>query len=303
MTDFSSIRKKVDFYDDGECRIKLCLGLTLHSSVSFKENTAGILDFYAESLGLIKSHITRYDVDGNEQFKKIKNKAFDLLPFWASDDCEERDLYGLTLDNGNDESGLSDYSFDLFEFTNPLYVRLVLPLEFIEPGPEAFLQLAKQASQRFRLISGDAGFCTHMDPDFPSEREGGHIYALSRRFHGIDFGHVTAFGHCMGDGIRGINWLTFVGEEGLKLVGGKSGLRTKLSKEIIIHDLDHGLMIQAGPTPGFGDVNRQDRLPLYHEVGRALTALRIPDEVLLETNHIGGKENTRAWLDRFYDLD
>ena len=59
-------------------------------------------------------------------------------------------------------------------------------------------------------------------------------------------------------------------------------------------------MIQAGPAPAFGDVNRRERLDLYYEIGRTLRPLMIPPADLDIRNRIGGVEQSEKWVYRFF---
>jgi len=72
-----------------------------------------------------------------------------------------------------------------------------------------------------------------------------------------------------------------------------------IGKGIIIHQLQHGIMIQAGPEPDIGDVNKPDTLQYYYHVGKILKSLRIPEKWLGVYDGIGGTENTKEWLGYF----
>ena len=121
------------------------------------------------------------------------------------------------------------------------------------------------------------------------------------RFSGVeveDEGGGTAIS-CT-DCIKGVNWLTLLAWSFVERLGGKAALRAKLSEAIELHDLPAGLMIQAGPSPGLGDVNAGERLPLYREVHRALTSIRSFDHCPFGGRAFG-LNATRRWMSRFDD--
>ncbi|MGH7496385.1 MAG: type VI immunity family protein [bacterium] len=300
--EWSAIREQFDQYGvEGQCKFKICLDLTLYFDGRFRENADGILHFYQQCLKLIEKDIKFFDVDGKNKFKKIKSDTLDLLPYWTTAEAEARDIYGLKLESGQTKEDVSDRAFHMYRGRlNPGYVRLIVPLEYASDSAQSFVLVAKNAADRLRFISGHGGYSTNMTSDYESQQESGHVYALSRRYQGVDFDIPRSFARFMKDGIKGINWLTFLGESLVAKLGGKEELKAKLSKELSFHELQHGIMVQAGPEPQLGDVNRKERLAKYHEVGKVLRSLRIPDEVLRNYNGIGGTENTKEWLNRFF---
>ena len=62
--------------------------------------------------------------------------------------------------------------------------------------------------------------------------------------------------------------------------------------------LTNGVVIQAGPRPETGDVNRRQTLPLYHNVGKAVAKLRV-NEHLPFIPDPKDEQATEKWLARF----
>jgi len=286
----------------GQCRLRPCLEIKVFYEGLFEDNTEGILHFYNTILPHIKDSITLYDINGRMKPKKIKKDVFDMLPFWVSELDKDRLNYGLILESGKWKTDLSDRAFYFYQVGTvmPGFLRLILPLETISDTSDAFLQLAIDACEKLRLIAGYAGYGVSMY-DYPNFEKDGPLYALSNRYYGIDFTDPYDFNEYQLSGITSVNWLTFLGHGHINTLGGKKALKEKLGEEITVHELDHGILIQAGPAPGFGDVNRQEFLPLYHHVGRVLKPIRLPERVLAIYNAIGGNENTKKWLARFDD--
>jgi hypothetical protein len=300
--EFARVREFCDRYDDeGQCRVKACLELTLWH-YGMRQDAAAVLDFYRRSLELVRPHVTFFCASRKFILKPIKTSTFEVLPHWLSPETAEQDVYLFRLESGRTAKEASDRAFDLYEFIFPGYVRLVLPLEYLtEVGAAAFAALAKSLAGQMRFISGWGGYSMNALMDYRPPAYYSAVYAISRRFRGMQVGMAGDCGRYSRQSLTRVNWLTFVGNEFLARIGGRDRLRPQLGEAITVHDLPHGVMVQAGPEPRFGDVNRQEDLSHYHQVGRALRELAIPERDLGRDNSIGDdEENTRDWLYRFF---
>ncbi len=299
--EFDTVRDYCDEYtDDGECRVRTCLEITLWYE-DIRSAATAIRQFYDRSLELIRPHVQFYCSGRKFRLKALRDDAFEILPHWLDPKTEEQSIYLYRLESGGSPTEASDRAFDLYQFTFPGYVRLVLPLEYIsEVGPAGFIDLARSLAGEMRFLSGWGGYGTNVLMNYPAADEDNRIYAISRRFRGIDVGVTFHFGRYARQSLRSIDWLTFVGDELLGKIGGREALRAGVGDGVTVHDLVHGVMVQAGPTPDFGDVNRRVELPYHHEVGRALAELRIPTNELGQDDTIAGTVNTRDWLYRFF---
>jgi hypothetical protein len=284
----------------GNWEVKLCLDIVLYYDGGFRENAEGILHFYNQSLEIIGDRVQYFLADGEGTFKRIKEDTLQMLPFWTTAEAVPRAIYGLDLEGGPTGRDVSDTAFQMYNSPGrPGWVRLVLPLEFICSGVGQFVSLAASAAEKLRFIGGHGGYAVNAKRGYPSFLEGGRIAMISKRFRGIDIGRPLFFSKYVHSSIKCVNWLTFIGDWAVDELGGIEKIKTRLGKDIVVHELPHGLMIQAGPRPGFGDVNAREELPHYRKVGQVLKPLRIPLDVLGPYDEIGGGENTRNWLARF----
>jgi hypothetical protein len=304
MRDFKVVRERFDQVVD-EDRNALALGLdvTLYFQGGFRENAEGVLHFYRKAVEPIRKSVTFYALDGSNAFKKIKPDVFEMPAFWASAEARPRGTYGLDLESGPTRDDASDKALSLYDggMFQTGHVRVVLPLEHIQESVEPFLALARELAGALRFLHGHGGYAVNMVPSYNSQLPDLPVYALSRRFKGVDLGTPNFFEDAAPSGIKSINWLTFLGTSAVEKLGGRKALEKALGNDIPVHPLPHGVMLQAGPEPSFGDVNRKEALPHYHQVGRVLKPLRIPSDVLGNWDGIGGTENTREWLARFDD--
>jgi hypothetical protein len=299
---FAAMRQMVDDNQPlGDWRVKLCLDVVLYYEGGFRENAEGILHFYNQGMEVIGEKVRYVLVDGEGTFKKVRKDTLQMLPFWTTGEAAPRALYGLDLEGGPTGKDISDTAFQTYNTAGgrPGWVRLVVPLELISSGVDRFVSLAKTAAEKLQFLSGSAGYAVNVKRGYPSSMEVSRIAFISKRFRGIDIGRPLFFSKYVGQSIKCVNWLTFIGEWAIDELGGRAKIKARLGDDIIVHELPHGLMIQAGPEPGFGDVNRREELPLYRKVGQVLKPLRIPLDVLGSYDEIGGGQNTRNWLARF----
>ena len=283
---------------DNACRMKLCVDVVLYYAGGFKANAEGIVHFYREAISVIGPSVTFYNVDGREVMRKRKRDTLDMLPFWAEPTTEERPFYGLHLESGPTARDMSDRAFRFYD-DGVGYIRMMLPLEFVADGGHALATLASRAAARLRFSGGSGGYAVNMYDGFDSSAPNGPVFAISRRFRGIDFGGPTWLARLHEHGIKCVNWLTFLGESHVARLGGLDRLRATLGRDITVHALPHGVMIQAGPAPSFGDVNRREHLAPYHQVGRVIEPVRFKGDVFKRWSDVGGGENTAEWLARF----
>ena len=307
----TEVRELVNDLDNsGKPMLTLCVGMVFYYRGGFLENAASILDFFENSMEIIGDRSRYFLVDGEGKFKKVKKDTRDMLRFWAENPDNERGVHGLILETAEKSAAFSDLAFQTLNVRESSgWCRLVVPVEHLmETGVDAFVKFAIKMGNGFEFSSGSVGYAMNQHMGHQCRDQ---IFLISRRFPGIDLAapndfdrFVPYFNPSEDDHIAGINWLTFLSKALLKRVGGKKTLQEKFSEKITIYELENGIMIQAGEEPQFGDVNKQENLPLYHEVGAALKSLLIPSDVLGQWNSIGGNsENTSDWLHRFDTIE
>ena len=103
-------------------------------------------------------------------------------------------------------------------------------------------------------------------------------------------------------GVMTINWLTALCPQLADRLGGAGALRASLPKPCEVTELSGGtVLLQAGPEPLAGDVNRNDRLPAYQAVARALRPVWVPDEYIGNMSYLAMEpEVGDQWVARFF---
>jgi Protein of unknown function (DUF3396) len=183
------------------------------------------------------------------------------------------------------------------------YLTFSLPFAWVEQDPfDALVRLVTDVATILRPEHGYAGLGVIKYVNQSSHAgEMEAIVGLARRFRGleIDFPGSHAIYLTPRHAIKGVNWLTILGSSWVDRVGGKDHLRSVLPAEILLHDYPGGLIVQAGPEPLFGDVNRSEPMPAYGHVARALKPVRTTFLDSIAWTFGMDEEATTEWLDRF----
>jgi hypothetical protein len=102
-------------------------------------------------------------------------------------------------------------------------------------------------------------------------------------------------------GIKGVNWLTILGDRWLKEMGGIEHLRILLDESFGFYPYEGGLIIQAGPKPQIGDAQANRWPQRYVTLAKVLKKIQITNHYPF---HFGGPgrmnhQASLAWLFRF----
>lgn len=301
MNDISAVLGKLDFQDEGFVYLRPCLEITLFWSGSVLDRSDGIVKFYKESLELIGDTLTFFRTETMGAARRIKKDTLGLLPFWFQQTKSKRDVYMLFLESGATADEPSDRAFALNASPGNGFVRLILPVSYIAESVSPFLDVAISLGKTLTYDFGQAGLAlnwNHLGDHGRRVKEA--MNALANRYPGLDMSHPFSSKYIVSKGIKCVNWLTFLNMDYAERLGGMPKLRTTFDKDVIVHSLDHGIVIQAGPAPELGDVNRRKTLPVYHQVGKVLASIRAKQHPpIFGPEGIGDKEVTEKWLSRF----
>ena len=298
MTDKAPVFDKLVLRVDDAVRLQPCFDVTLFWSGSHIEKGAQIVDFYRRSLLLIGSKIRFYRTETMRAASAVKKDSLDLIPLWFTGTKTTRDIYSLFLETGSVPDEPSDRAFALNATPGKGYARVILPASVVSEDAglvDHILALGNTIPFDFGL-AGYAVNWNHLGRDVEEVYD---AMARLTRYPGLDLSDPSGTKFVVTKGIKGVNWFTFLGPAYVEQLGGKNKLRRALGKNVVVHDLNHGVAIQAGPTPQLGDVNRRDKVPIYHEVGRVLVPVRAPHPPIFGPDGISDPDITEKWLSRF----
>ncbi|HSN96947.1 MAG TPA: type VI immunity family protein [Candidatus Nanopelagicales bacterium] len=107
--------------------------------------------------------------------------------------------------------------------------------------------------------------------------------------------------------MKGVNWLTVVGDHLLAELGGVDVVCDRLGKldeRFMVHRYEGGVVIQAGERPVLGDAERGSWPELYVKLSKFLKPIRISRHCPFQYAGDGERfdlESSQAWLRRFDD--
>ena len=177
------------------------------------------------------------------------------------------------------------------------FVRVLLPLD---RDLDTLLDFARAIADSAEFSSGHAGLSYVFDPDLAADALDA-FYALAKRYWGIDVAELDAPLAVVAERIKGVDWLTLLGDDLLPPVADELGALAR-EADIGVERHTHGVLIRAGAEPHPGDQNRKASSPdAYRRVARAIAPL-FPDEF----PDLGGEKfidtgDTLAWVRRFID--
>lgn len=184
------------------------------------------------------------------------------------------------------------------------FVRLLIPLS---EDPEILRSVSISILENVEIYSGHGGLVFVYDPWLKGYAFD-HIYIKARRYWGVDVEDLNATLALMSKGIKGINWITLLGNS-LSNEDSESDIKKALFEISSIPGVDiekrkNGSMLTIGVKPVIGDQNHPDvALNPYFSVAKKLKNLYV-------TTHpdFGGKKfiengNTLGWIRRFLEPD
>ena len=218
------------------------------------------------------------------------------------------DSWELHLHGGEQPEAASDLGIDVFlrarwEQEPPpnqlSYVSFRFPLLWFADKKPGFPSFVLRACEQLEPLHGYGGIGLITAADrFLASHFTDMVVSLAERFPGLEIDYPVSHLIWVRAGIKGVNWLTILGEGEIARFGGLDTLKAALPSTATVHAYRGGLMIQASPMPQIGDRNRQVDVDDYRKVAVALKPIRISTH-----SGVGGggfdRERFERWLARF----
>ncbi|MGK7285191.1 type VI immunity family protein [Buttiauxella agrestis] len=157
--------------------------------------------------------------------------------------------------------------------------------------------------EKLKPAHGSAGFCFAYTPGMEAQSK--WTWPLLQRYPGIDHHDVVRFSLAAEDTynrIKGVNWLTILGNNIVAELGGIAEIKMHLGEQCRIHPYDGGVIIIAGPNPQLGD-NYAGIIPeRYKAVAKLTRPVRFENyeyPLLKLPEPIDRTEATLKWIRRF----
>jgi Protein of unknown function (DUF3396) len=178
------------------------------------------------------------------------------------------------------------------------------PLNAFADQKAGFREYVVHISERLKPLSGYGGIGVIQSLDIAAgEPFSSFERVMGERFPGLEIESRLAHVIHLNQGIKGVNWLTVLGDRWIQEMGGLDYLRLWVTEACTLYPYPGGVVIQAGARPELGDVQANRWPTHYANLARALKKIRVKDHYPF---HFGGAnrfdhEATMKWINRFDD--
>ena len=295
---------------DKEGQIKITVGLLVtvffrdQLTRAVREDVSGLAQDYIELVGG-NLRWTRHPKTLKMHPLDSRNVKLprDWLPDHPDGESWEFEVHG-------GETGKAASAFQVSAFGSPInsdggcgYLSMSFPLTWFADRAETFPEFVLRVCKRLRPLSGYGGISVVESPNAYEANEFQPIVcSIAERFPGIEVEDRPGHTNHVLEGIKGVNWLTVLGERWVRELGGIDYLRIRLGESFGFYIYDGGVVIQAGPKAQIGDKEKGRWPQQYVTLARVLKKVQVKDHYPM---HFGGPgrrldhEATKAWLFRF----
>ena len=288
----------------------LCVGLLItiyFENAHESDKRSAALDCAEDYLKLTGDKLRWTTDPKTHRWKAIVNE---IAPPWLREWCmglDEDDSWSFCCHGGQNVDDASMFTMEVVcsaAWEEELsYFTATLPINWFTEHGGSLAGLVQGWCSKLQAYHGYSGLGIISALDTSTSRRAEEkVYALGRRFPCLEVDYPISHLRHLSNGIKGINWLTILGSKWVEQLGGTGKLRSQLDNSFIFHNYSGGLVIQAGPHPQMGDVNRQNIPELYRILSRVLKPVRVDYPVGMqhgETPNYFDKERTNEWLARF----
>lgn len=299
------------FEENGQLRAMVAAEATFYFT-DLARAAAGLIASFDAVMDVIEPHATMYATATMRRKARYKPKVRSLFRDWFAGEQYPSEWYSLEVSSGRELESVGPWGLEFavqpsvlghrsspFPGARPKpeagHFHFSLPLESLPPG-QAFLELVTKVAETLPFRSGHAGLGMLYVDGYSLPNRNQTMYAWSRRYRGLDYRSLVTTSIEMGEKVKSANWLTMLDTDFIDQLGGQAALRAALGSEVGVRDVGHGVIIQAGPQPLLGDVNRLEPMTAYERVNDAIKPIRVP---LILPFPGYDKTNIVEWLTRF----
>jgi hypothetical protein len=295
---------------DKDGRIAVMIGLL--ATVFFenqltREVRERVADAAQDYIQLIQEHL-RWTVPPNAKREHPIGSKHTRLPKDWLPDYPDGESWSFDFHGGDTAKSASAFHIRGFgsQYTDHAglgYLHISFPLLwFAEPSASTFPDYVLKLCQKIRPLSGYAGVGVLESHDgYAQDKFQPVVREIAARFPGLEIEARVEHLLYLRAGIKGVNWLTILGDRWLNELGGLDQLRAGLDESFGYYPYEGGVILQAGPKPQIGDAQANRWPKHYVTLAKALKKIQIKDH---RPFHFGGpgrmnQEASKAWLFRF----
>lgn len=263
--------------------------------------------------GLARDYVTRFGKHLRFiQDKKGKNHPMDAnrvpVPWDWVPNHPDRKNWSFSLNSGATACEAGEYTISCLgsdTISKGLgFFHVSFPLDCFVHEQGGFRSYLLDVCEKLKPLSGYGGLGIIEPIDiFAGEPQQALVRAIAERFPGLEVEGRASHSICLENGIKGVNWLTVLGDRWIQEMGGLDYLRLWVTEACTLYPYPGGVVIQAGARPELGDVQANRWPTHYAKLARALKKIRVKDHYPF---HFGGAnrfdhEATMKWINRFDD--
>lgn len=263
--------------------VKCCIGLLITLYFEYgdsRDKRTALLECYQDYINRVGLYLHWVgDADTGKPIN-ITKSHLPQVEEWQKTMASEADM-SIMAHGGNKNSDASFYTFQGFcrkQGRHRLsFLSVTLPISWVNDNPQGtFVKMTQTYSEKLKAYHGYAGFAALSPLGYSAARTAElEIYALARRFPGLEVDYPISQVRHLEKGIKGVNWLTILNNQWLEKLGSIEFLSSHLDDSFIFHHYTEGMIIQAGPHPQLGDSNRKNIPEHYRIISHLLKKIRI----------------------------
>jgi hypothetical protein len=222
---------------------------------------------------------------------------------------DSEDPWELHIHGGEQAEAASDIGLEIslrrrWEAEPPhnhlAFISFRFPVLWFRDKKPGFPSFVLSASELLQPVHGYAGIGLVNAADrFLAAQFDNVVVGLAERFPGLEIDYPAKHLMWLRAGIKGVNWLTVLGDDVIARMGGIDGVRAALPSTATVHTFRGGCLIQAGLIPQIGDRNRQLGVEEYRTVAVALKPIRITTHSAVHGADGMDRARFENWLARF----
>lgn len=302
--------------EDDKLIVAHVMGMNIFVPPPLMTQSGALGETYSDWLELAgPEKLTFFLTESMSKHRKVNKKTLAMLPSWLEEgaprDYVTIDLVSSDASDSEGETRIFIHSVETkfdpettdMADSRSAILRLTLPLGQI-PYNE-FRDHFLSSLSRFPFVSASAGHALVASQYYEADAQT-HAWETSMHHPGADIYVDIIDRFTTGlNGLKTVNWLTAISNEMVGTLGGKAQLSTSLPQDVQIHEVEGGLVFQAGPEPRLGNTNEGDTLPLYRAVDALLKPLRDVRAREAKSFVVDGDTGTASprWYARFEPSD
>jgi Protein of unknown function (DUF3396) len=218
-------------------------------------------------------------------------------------------------ERGASSLSLETFGAELRPYDQLGYFKASFPLLWFSAGRGSFSEKVLALCAKLKPVSGYAGIGVIESPDDSiSSKYAPIVYEWAQRFPGLEADYPIEHSIWLVDGreggkggLKGVNWLTVVGDRWIEEMGRIRKVETDLAEldsRYVIQRFEGGVVIQAGERPQLGNAERGRWPELYVKLSKYLKPIRITRHCPFQYDGPGVRfdlERSKGWLRRFDD--